>query len=83
MRNNQLVVTQSESVQIQYSVYSRISKGSEGVDNHVNRLKKQIPVRGSVRVLVVTDKQYCNMDHLVGGPYATEKKIGPDQLTFF
>ena len=51
---------------IQYSVYGRICNSVDSVDKHFERLKKFIPVKGSVRVLTVTEKQYASI-YIVSG----------------
>ena len=68
---------------IQYSVYSRICNGIDGVNKHVLRLKKNLPPKGSVRCLQVTEKQYSEMKFLVGSPKKQELTINSDQLTVF
>ncbi len=67
---------------VQYSVYSRICKGTESTDKHQKRIEIHLPEHGSIRVLQITDKQYSRMAILLG----TEKKeeiLGNDQLLLF
>lgn len=64
---------------LQLSVYSRLCKGQDTVEKHINRLKCSLPPEGSVRVMQVTEKQYSRMDVLVGMP-KKEEKIGAEQL---
>lgn len=64
---------------LQLSVYSRICKGQDDVDKHLKRLKSLIPKEGSVRLLTVTEKQYCSMEILVG-TLKKEEEIGDKQL---
>lgn len=59
---------------LQFSVYARICRAEEGVDKHLSRVKANLPPKGSVRTLQVTDKQYARMKHLVGVPKKSEKK---------
>ena len=68
---------------IQYSVYSRICNGMDGVNKHVSRLKKNLPSKGSVRYLQITEKQYNQMKFLVGSPKKQEKYINSKQLSIF
>ncbi|MDY0855076.1 CRISPR-associated endonuclease Cas2 [Bacillus thuringiensis] len=68
---------------LQFSVYCRICNGNEGTKKHVDRLKYNIPTKGSIRTLTVTDKQYAKMEFLVGKPTQTEKKATSAQLTLF
>ena len=59
---------------LQFSVYARICRAEEGVDKHLVRVKSNLPPKGSVRTLQVTDKQYARMKLLVGDSRKSEKK---------
>ncbi|MCV6547513.1 MAG: CRISPR-associated endonuclease Cas2 [Cohaesibacter sp.] len=61
-------------IMLQFSVYARICRAQEGVDKHLSRVKANLPPKGSVRVLQVTDKQYARMKLLVGDSRKNEKK---------
>lgn len=64
---------------LQLSVYSRVIRGEEAVDKHLNRVTKSLPPRGSVRTLTVTERQYARMKLLIGEPTKNEK-AAPQQL---
>lgn len=51
---------------VQFSVYARICNGFDSVSLHEERLKKNIPERGLIRLLTVTEKQYGNSKVLLG-----------------
>ena len=51
---------------LQFSVYCRIVNGEDAVDKHLERLKKELPEKGSVRFLQITDRQYAAMKLLLG-----------------
>ncbi len=51
---------------IQWSVYSRICNGMDAVAMHQQRLKLNLPEKGSVRLLTLTEKQYESIDVLLG-----------------
>lgn len=70
-------------IMIQYSVYSRICNGIEGANKHIIRLRRNLPPKGSVRYLQITEKQYCEMKFLVGSPKPQEKNINSSQLNVF
>lgn len=71
-------------IMIQYSVYMRICNGHDSVKKHVNRVKTNLPSsRGSIRCLIVTEKQFANMIFLLGKPNKKEEKIKSEQLTLF
>ena len=64
---------------LQLSVYARVCRGDEGVDKHLRRVTKNLPKKGSVRCLQVTDKQYGRMRLLVGEATKNER-IAPQQM---
>lgn len=51
---------------IQWSVYSRICNGTDAVAMHKSRLNQNLPERGSVRMLTLTEKQYESIEVLLG-----------------
>lgn len=68
---------------LQFSVYCRIVNGEDAVDKHLNRLKKALPPKGSVRFLQITDRQYATMKVLVGARTKTEKILDSRQTLLF
>lgn len=62
---------------IQYSVYGRVTLNHDDMKKHIIRLSKNLPQRGSVRVLTVTEKQYNSMLIMVGNKTATENFLTP------
>jgi CRISPR-associated protein Cas2 len=68
---------------IQFSVYGRILSGKDAEAKHSQRLINNIPPEGSVRSLVVTEKQYASARILVGLPLFQEKKVNIDQMLLF
>ena len=67
---------------IQFSVYARVCNGKDRVDKHLLRLQSNIPARGSVRAIQITDKQYERMKILVGTRKNNEKTRA-EQLVLF
>lgn len=65
---------------IQFSVYARICNGTDSIEAHRNRLLLALPAQGSVRMLVVTEKQYSAIEILVGKPELYDK---PQQFVHF
>ncbi len=51
---------------MQFSVYARICNSFDSVSLHEERLKKNIPECGLIRLLTVTEKQYGNSKVLLG-----------------
>lgn len=64
---------------LQWSVYARICRGEDGSDVHVRRVTNALPSRGSVRALMVTDRQYGKMKLLLGNAGKSER-IAPQQM---
>lgn len=56
---------------VQYSIYARICMGYDGVETHKTRLYNNLPDNGSIRLLVITEKQYEGIELLLGN-YITE-----------
>ena len=68
---------------IQYSLYARVCNGNDAVEKHEKRLRTKLPSNGSVRLLVVTEKQYESIRILLGELCPEEKAPSDEQLTFF
>lgn len=64
---------------LQWSVYARVCRGEDAVSKHLARVTRNLPPKGSVRTLQVTEKQYARMQLLLGQPTKGEK-IGSTQL---
>ena len=64
---------------LQWSVYARICRAEEGVEKHHTRVMRNLPAKGSVRTLQVTDKQYARMKLLVG-ELSKSERAAPQQL---
>lgn len=67
---------------VQFSVYARVCNGNDAVQKHTKRLKAILPKYGSVRLLVITEKQYQDMAVLVGNLSPQESPFQVEQLTF-
>ena len=71
---------------LQLSNYARVCNGIERSRKHIERLKLNLPSRGSVRLLHITDKQYNRMELLVGEPKekrrAQREKEDPQLVLF-
>ena len=68
---------------VQYSVYARICNGADAVATHRARLESEIPKKGSVRMLVITEKQYNSIEILTGQPAFYDKPQEREQLMEF
>lgn len=68
---------------VQYSVYARICNGPDAVEKHRQRLRGALPENGSVRMVVMTEKQYEAIDVLVGRYCPEEQKYDLNQVSVF
>lgn len=65
---------------VQYSVYARVCNGRDSVETHKKRILLALPSKGSVRMLVITEKQYNAIELLVGKPTPYDKPQQFEQL---
>lgn len=71
---------------LQFSVYARVCNGNDAVKKHESRLKASLPPNGSIRLLVVTEKQYQSIQILLvllGNYQPEEAPFVCEQLSFF
>ena len=53
-------------IMLQESVYSKIILNSEQANLLIERLRKKSPKRGIIQVLTITEKQYANIEYIIG-----------------
>ena len=68
---------------IQYSVYARVCNGTDAVEKHRRRIKNNLPDNGSIRMLVITEKQYESIDILLGKLTEADDSFQCEQLSIF
>lgn len=68
---------------LQFSIYARVCNGYDAVEKHKNRLYNCLPDNGSVRLLVITEKQYQSIEILVGKLTTDDTPIAYEQLSIF
>lgn len=68
---------------VQYSVYARVCNGINSLETHKRRIKEALPHNGSIRMLVITEKQYTDISILLGTPSIQEKSENFQQLLLF
>ena len=68
---------------LQYSVYVRICNGIDAIEKHRARLRDMIPDDGSVRALVVTEKQYESIEVLLGEKTFDDDSDSTELLNIF
>lgn len=62
---------------LQFSVYSRVTLNHDDARKHVERLKRNCPPKGQIRVMQITEKQYTAMEILVGDRTASKDFLAP------
>lgn len=67
---------------MQYSVYTRHCASRESADVHIKRIRKLVPDKGKVSILMITDKQYGNILNFWGKD-STALPSTPKQLELF
>ena len=68
---------------VQYSVYARVCNGTDAVEKHRARVKRNLPDNGSIRMLVITEKQYEAIDILLGKLTEADDSFQSEQLSIF
>lgn len=66
----------------QFSIYLRHCASRENATVHVNRIKRELPSKGKIGILTITDKQFGMME-MYNGKKATETDIPVQQLELF
>jgi CRISPR-associated protein Cas2 len=66
----------------QFSVYYRLLSGKEALDGYVRNIQKQLPAKGKVDILAITDKQYESIISFSGRTKKKNKQT-PTQLLLF
>ena len=67
---------------LQFSVYCRICKGQDTAERYMSHLETNLPPKGNIRAMTVTNTQYERMKLLIGID-KKEEKIGNKQLILF
>ena len=66
----------------QFSIYLRHCASMENAEVHKKRVKKLLPNKGHIGIMVITDKQFGMMEIFQGKKEAPIKNL-PQQLEFF
>lgn len=66
----------------QLSIYARFCNGKEQVETYVRRIEQNLPPRGDIHVITITDRQYENIVRFSSQSRRAAKK-NPSQLALF
>ena len=67
----------------QFSIYMRHCPSKENAEVHIKRVKKSIPEMGHIGILLITDKQFGDMELYYGAKKVKDKNTGGQQLQLF
>lgn len=62
-------------IMVQFSVYARTIRNNDDAKKYSKIVKSILPPSGSVRLLIITDRQYDSMEILIGEKYAEENYL--------
>lgn len=65
---------------LQYSIYVKLFPNRDAATRHIRVIKASVPQEGQVRIMMLTEKQYANMEVIIGGRSKQEKIITVDPL---
>lgn len=65
---------------LQYSVYARLTRNHDDALKHFKYVEQNLPPAGSVRAMIVTEKQYAQMRIMVGAQMRDEKFLDSKDL---
>lgn len=57
-------------IMMQESVYSKLVLNSQQAEFLINRIRKRAPSRGLIQVLTITEKQYSQIEFIVGSHHS-------------
>ncbi len=66
---------QNGYMMMQFSVYCKLFANREAAIKHVQILRRNVPLRGQIRLMLVTEKQYANIEIIVGGKSYQEELV--------
>lgn len=66
----------------QFSVYLRHAPGKEAADKYINVIRRELPPRGKVHIVTITDKQYGNAQ-VFSGKKREHRSGNPNQFLLF
>ena len=67
-------------IMMQYSIYIKSFNNRDSCSKHINILKRYVPEQGQIRIMMITEKQYSNIEIIVGGRPMQESFSEPDSF---
>ena len=78
-RNFRQYLIKNGFIMMQESVYSKITLNATAAKSVVESIRKNAPEKGSVMLMIVTEKQYENIEYITGD-FKSEFVTSPDKL---
>ncbi len=67
-------------IMVQYSIYMRVCPSRDYANRMSQRIKKITPNKGHIRLFMITEKQYEDMEIIVGEKNSTENILGSNRF---
>ena len=71
---------QNGYMMMQFSVYCKIFANRDGAVKHAAMLYRNIPPKGQIRLLLITEKQYAKIEIISGGKSLQEEIVNSDSF---
>ena len=68
---------------MQFSIYCKVFNNVEATNAYLKILKKNVPMHGQIRIMTVTEKQYNDIEIIIGGKSKQEEKVTVDPFVLF
>lgn len=68
---------------MQFSIYCKVFNNIEAAQSYLKILKKNVPMQGQIRIMIVTEKQYNDIEIIIGGKSKQEEKVTIDPFVLF
>lgn len=68
---------------LQYSVYCKVFNNVDAANSYARILKKNVPTQGQIRIMIVTEKQYNDIEIIIGGKSLQEEMVTIDPFVLF
>lgn len=68
---------------MQFSIYSKVFNNVDAVNAYAKILRKNVPMQGQIRIMTITEKQYNDIEIIIGGKSRQEEKITIDPFILF
>lgn len=67
-------------IMMQYSIYVKSFNNRDSCVKHIDILKRYVPKQGQIRIMMITERQYANIEIIVGGISRQEQLSSPDPM---